>query len=39
VLKVRVHPEQDSVEAQEAMMEHLREVGPFRIEIVMAWPR
>ncbi|MBV9002543.1 MAG: peptidase dimerization domain-containing protein [Solirubrobacterales bacterium] len=33
VLKVRVHPGQDSVEAQEAVMEHLREVRPFGVAI------
>jgi len=33
VLNVRVHPEQDSAEAQEAVMRHLREVRPFGIEI------
>jgi acetylornithine deacetylase/succinyl-diaminopimelate desuccinylase-like protein len=32
VLNVRVHPEQDSVEAQEAVMTHLRELRPFGIE-------
>ncbi len=33
VLNVRVHPEQDCVEAQEAVMRHLREVRPFGIEL------
>jgi acetylornithine deacetylase/succinyl-diaminopimelate desuccinylase-like protein len=33
VLNVRVHPEQDSVEAQHAVMRHLREVRPFGIEL------
>jgi acetylornithine deacetylase/succinyl-diaminopimelate desuccinylase-like protein len=33
VLNVRVHPEQDSGEAQEAVMRHLREVRPFGIEL------
>jgi acetylornithine deacetylase/succinyl-diaminopimelate desuccinylase-like protein len=33
VLNVRVHPEQDSAEAQEAVMRHLWEVRPFGIEI------
>jgi acetylornithine deacetylase/succinyl-diaminopimelate desuccinylase-like protein len=33
VLNVRVHPEQDAVEAQEAVMEHLRMARPFGIEL------
>jgi acetylornithine deacetylase/succinyl-diaminopimelate desuccinylase-like protein len=33
VLNVRVHPEQDSVEAQAAVMTHLRESRPFGIEL------
>jgi acetylornithine deacetylase/succinyl-diaminopimelate desuccinylase-like protein len=33
VLNVRVHPEQDCVEAQAAVMAQLREVRPFGIEI------
>ncbi len=33
VLNVRVHPEQDAVEAQTAVIEHLRAVRPFGIEI------
>jgi acetylornithine deacetylase/succinyl-diaminopimelate desuccinylase-like protein len=33
VLNVRVHPEQDAQEAQEAVMQHLREARPFGIEI------
>jgi acetylornithine deacetylase/succinyl-diaminopimelate desuccinylase-like protein len=33
VLNVRVHPEQDCVEAQAAVIKHLREVRPFGIEI------
>jgi len=33
VLNVRVHPEQDPAEAQEAVMRHLREVRPFGIEL------
>ncbi len=33
VLNVRVHPEQDAVEAQAAVIEHLRAVQPFGIEI------
>jgi acetylornithine deacetylase/succinyl-diaminopimelate desuccinylase-like protein len=32
-LNVRVHPEQDAVEAQEAVMRHLREVRPFGVEL------
>lgn len=32
-LNVRVHPEQDAVEAQEAVIRHLREVRPFGIEL------
>ena len=33
VLNVRVHPEQDAVEAQAAVIAHLRAVRPFGIEI------
>jgi cysteinylglycine-S-conjugate dipeptidase len=33
VLNVRVHPEQDATEAQEAVMRHLREARPFGIEL------
>ncbi len=33
VLNVRVHPEQDSVEAQAAVIRHLRELRPFGIEL------
>jgi cysteinylglycine-S-conjugate dipeptidase len=33
VLNVRVHPEQDCVEAQDAVMSHLRELRPFGIEL------
>jgi acetylornithine deacetylase/succinyl-diaminopimelate desuccinylase-like protein len=33
VLNVRVHPEQDCVEAQAAVMAHLRAVRPFGIEL------
>jgi acetylornithine deacetylase/succinyl-diaminopimelate desuccinylase-like protein len=33
VLNVRVHPAQDAVEAQEAVMRHVREVRPFGIEL------
>ena len=33
ILNVRVHPEQDAAEAQAAVMEHLRAVRPFGIEI------
>ncbi len=33
VLNVRVHPEQDAVEAQEAVMKHLRHARPFGIEL------
>ncbi len=33
VLNVRVHPAQDSAEAQEAVMTHLRELRPFGIEL------
>ena len=36
VLNVRVHPAQDAVEAQAAVMEHLRDVKPFGIEIDVA---
>jgi acetylornithine deacetylase/succinyl-diaminopimelate desuccinylase-like protein len=33
VINVRVHPEQDAAEAQSAVMEHLRAVRPFGIEL------
>jgi cysteinylglycine-S-conjugate dipeptidase len=33
VLNVRVHPEQDAAEAQDAVMRHLREQRPFGIEL------
>jgi acetylornithine deacetylase/succinyl-diaminopimelate desuccinylase-like protein len=33
VLNVRVHPEQDPREAQEAVMRHLREACPFGVEL------
>ena len=33
VLNVRVHPEQDAVEAQRAVIDHLRAVMPYGIEI------
>ncbi|HWK27750.1 MAG TPA: M20/M25/M40 family metallo-hydrolase [Solirubrobacter sp.] len=33
VLNVRVHPEQDAVEAQNAVIEHLRAARPFGIEL------
>jgi acetylornithine deacetylase/succinyl-diaminopimelate desuccinylase-like protein len=33
VLNVRVHPEQDAAEAQEAVIRHLREARPFGIEL------
>ena len=33
VLNVRVHPEQDAVEAQDAVIRHLREQRPFGIEL------
>jgi acetylornithine deacetylase/succinyl-diaminopimelate desuccinylase-like protein len=33
VLNVRVHPDQDPAEAQEAVMTHLREARPFGIEL------
>ncbi len=33
VLNVRVHPEQDCVEAQDAVMRHLRALRPFGIEL------
>src|SRR4051812_22965937 len=33
VLNVRVHPEQDAVEAQDAVIGHLRAVRPFGIEL------
>jgi cysteinylglycine-S-conjugate dipeptidase len=33
VLNVRVHPQQDAVEAQHAVMRHLREATPFGIEL------
>ena len=36
VLNVRVHPEQDPAEAQEAVMRHLREARPFGIELEVA---
>jgi cysteinylglycine-S-conjugate dipeptidase len=36
VLNVRVHPEQDAVEAQEAVIEHLRTARPFGIELEVA---
>jgi acetylornithine deacetylase/succinyl-diaminopimelate desuccinylase-like protein len=36
VLNVRVHPEQDAHEAQEAVMRHLREQRPFGIELEVA---
>lgn len=32
-LNVRVHPEQDAAEAQDAVMRHLRELRPFGIEL------
>ena len=32
-LNVRVHPEQDAVEAQEAVIRHLRAVRPFGVEL------
>src|SRR5262249_11791170 len=32
-LNVRVHPEQDAAEAQQAVMRHLREARPFGIEL------
>jgi acetylornithine deacetylase/succinyl-diaminopimelate desuccinylase-like protein len=32
-LNVRVHPEQDAVEAQEAVMRHLRAARPFGVEL------
>ncbi|HET8754381.1 MAG TPA: M20/M25/M40 family metallo-hydrolase [Solirubrobacteraceae bacterium] len=32
-LNVRVHPEQDAVEAQQAVIEHLRALRPFGIEL------
>jgi acetylornithine deacetylase/succinyl-diaminopimelate desuccinylase-like protein len=32
-LNVRVHPEQDAVEAQEAVLRHLRAVRPFGVEL------
>lgn len=39
VLNVRVHPEQDAAQAQAAVIEHLRAVRPFGIEIdVQAGP-
>lgn len=36
LLNVRVHPEQDAVEAQAAVMEHLRALRPFGIELTVA---
>jgi acetylornithine deacetylase/succinyl-diaminopimelate desuccinylase-like protein len=36
VLNVRVHPEQDAREAQEAVMRHLREQRPFGVAIEVA---
>ncbi|MBJ7331156.1 MAG: M20/M25/M40 family metallo-hydrolase [Solirubrobacteraceae bacterium] len=36
LLNVRVHPEQDAKEAQAAVMEHLRAVRPFGIELEVA---
>ena len=33
LLNVRVHPEQDPVEAQAAVIDYLRELRPFGIEI------
>lgn len=36
VLNVRVHPEQDAGEAQEAVMAHLRAQHPFGIELVVS---
>jgi acetylornithine deacetylase/succinyl-diaminopimelate desuccinylase-like protein len=33
VLNVRVHPDQDAAEAQDAVMRHLREARPFGIEL------
>ncbi|HEY7623338.1 MAG TPA: M20/M25/M40 family metallo-hydrolase [Solirubrobacteraceae bacterium] len=36
VLNVRVHPEQDAVEAQTAVLEHLRAARPFGIELDVA---
>ncbi len=36
LLNVRVHPEQDCVEAQEAVMTHLRGLRPFGIELDVA---
>ncbi|HEX6021399.1 MAG TPA: M20/M25/M40 family metallo-hydrolase, partial [Solirubrobacter sp.] len=33
VMNVRVHPEQDAAEAQDAVMRHLREQRPFGIEL------
>jgi acetylornithine deacetylase/succinyl-diaminopimelate desuccinylase-like protein len=33
VLNVRVHPEQDATEAQDAVLRHLREARPFGIEL------
>ena len=38
-MNLRVHPEQDAVEAQEALMKHLREATPFGIQLdVVAGP-
>jgi acetylornithine deacetylase/succinyl-diaminopimelate desuccinylase-like protein len=36
LLNVRVHPEQDAVEAQAAVIKHLREARPFGIELDVA---
>jgi acetylornithine deacetylase/succinyl-diaminopimelate desuccinylase-like protein len=36
VLNVRVHPQQDAVEGQAAVIEHLRAVRPFGIELEVA---
>ena len=38
VMNVRVHPGQDAVEAQNAVIEHLRAVRPFGIELERARP-
>lgn len=35
ILNVRVHPEQDPVEAQSAVIEHLRKAMPFGIELTV----
>ena len=38
-MNLRVHPEQDAVEAQAALMKHLREAMPFGIQLdVVAGP-